>query len=159
KLERSVAWREDRRENLIATFHSRDQKIRLDGAFDANAKLIALAADVTADVGAYSCFPTTCAVEPLMAMAELPGPYDIRAYACVARGVLTHTCPMAPYRGVARPAITLALERLMDRAAAELELDPIEMRRRNLIDRFPYTSATGLEFDEASYREMLEVAA
>ena len=53
-----------------------------------------------------------------MAMAELPGPYDLRAYACRARGVLTNTCTMAPYRGVSRPVITFALERLMDQAAA-----------------------------------------
>src|SRR2546430_11008606 len=136
KLKTSVAWVEDRRENLVACFHSRDQSISLEGAFDADARLVGLAADIVADVGAYSCFPTTCAVEPLMALAELPGPYDIRAYSCVARGVLTHTCPMAPYRGVARPAITLALERLMDCAAAAFDLDPIEIRRRNLIDRF-----------------------
>ena len=159
RLKSSVAWREDRRENLIAAFHSRDQKIRIEGGFDQAGKLVALAAEVSANVGAYSCFPTTCAVEPLMALAELPGPYDIRAYSCVARGVLTHTCPMAPYRGVARPAITLALERLMDRAAAAFDLDPIEIRRRNLIDRFPYTSVTGLTFDEASYRETMEIAA
>src|SRR5437764_10901040 len=118
--------------------------IRLEGGFDKTGKIVALSADVTANVGAYSCFPTTCAVEPLMALAELPGPYDVRGYSCAARGVLTHTCPMAPYRGVARPVITLAMERLMDRAAAEFDLDPLEIRRRNLIDKFPYTSATGL---------------
>ncbi|MGD0316088.1 MAG: xanthine dehydrogenase family protein molybdopterin-binding subunit [Xanthobacteraceae bacterium] len=158
KLRSSVAWTEDRRENLVASFHSRDQYIRLQGAFDADAKIVALAADVTANVGAYSCYPTTCAVEPLMAMAELPGPYDIRAYACLARGVLTNTCPMAPYRGVSRPVITMALERLMDRAAAQFGLDPVEIRRRNLIDKFPYTSATGLVFDEGTYRQTLDMA-
>ncbi len=158
KLQSSVAWTEDRRENLVASFHSRDQYIRLQGAFDADAKIVALAADVTANVGAYSCYPTTCAVEPLMAMAELPGPYDIRAYACVARGVLTNTCPMAPYRGVSRPVITMALERLMDRAAAQFGLDPVEIRRRNLIDKFPYTSATGLVFDEGTYQQTLDMA-
>ena len=89
RLKSSVAWREDRRENLIASFHSRDQTIRLEGGFDDAGKLVALAADVIANVGAYSCFPTTCAVEPLMALAELPGPYDVRGYSCVARGVLT----------------------------------------------------------------------
>ncbi len=158
KLQSSVAWTEDRRENLVASFHSRDLYIRLQGAFDADAKIVALAADVTANVGAYSCYPTTCAVEPLMAMAELPGPYDIRAYACLARGVLTNTCPMAPYRGVSRPVITMALERLMDRAAAQFGLDPVEIRRRNLIDKFPYTSATGLVFDEGTYRQTLDMA-
>ncbi len=120
KLKSSVAWTEDRRENLIAGFHSRDQYITLEGAFDKDAKLIALKADVVANVGAYSCFPTTCGVEPLMAMAEMPGPYDVQHYECRARGVLTNTCTMAPYRGVSRPVITFTLERLMDKAAAAL---------------------------------------
>jgi carbon-monoxide dehydrogenase large subunit len=158
RLRSTVAWSEDRRENLIAGFHSRDQHVRLEGAFDAQAKLVALSADIVANIGAYSCFPTTCGVEPLMAMAELPGPYDVRAYACHARGVATHTCPMAPYRGVSRPVITFALERLMDKAATAFDISPIEIRRRNLIDRFPYTSATGLVFDEGSYRQTLEMA-
>ena len=56
-------------------------------------------------------------------MAEMPGPYDVRAYACVARGVATHTCTMAPYRGVSRPVITFAIERLMDKAAAAFDLE------------------------------------
>ena len=158
KLRGTVAWSEDRRENLIAAFHSRDQHVQLEGAFDAAGKLIALSADVVANIGAYSCFPTTCGVEPLMAMAELPGPYDVAAYACVARGVATHTCTMAPYRGVSRPVITFAIERLMDKAAAAFDLGPDEIRRRNLIKKFPYTSATGLVFDEGSYVETLEQA-
>ncbi len=159
KLKSSVAWTEDRRENLIAGFHSRDQYISLQGAFDKNAKLIALKADIVANVGAYSCFPTTCGVEPLMAMAEMPGPYDVQHYECRARGVLTNTCTMAPYRGVSRPVITFTLERLMDKAAAALGIDAVEIRRRNLIDKFPYKTAMGLEYDEASYKQTLEMAA
>jgi carbon-monoxide dehydrogenase large subunit len=158
KLRTTVAWSEDRRENLIAAFHSRDQHVQLEGAFDAAGKLMALSSDVVANIGAYSCFPTTCGVEPLMAMAESPGPYDVRAYSCVARGVATNTCTMAPYRGVSRPVITFAIERLMDKAAAALDLGPDEIRRRNLIREFPYTSATGLVFDEGSYVETLEQA-
>jgi carbon-monoxide dehydrogenase large subunit len=158
KLKSSVAWTEDRRENLIAGFHSRDQYVTLEGAFDKNAKLIALRADVIANVGAYSCFPTTCGVEPLMAMAEMPGPYDFQHYECRARGVLTNTCTMAPYRGVSRPVITFTLERLMDKAAAAFAIDPVDIRRRNLIGKFPYTSAMGLVYDEASYKETLEMA-
>ena len=154
----SFAWTEDRRENLIAGFHARDQTITLEGAFDANAKLIALRADIVCNVGAYSCFPTTCGVEPLMAMAEMPGPYDFRAYSCRARGVLTNTCTMAPYRGVSRPVITFTLERLMDKAAAAFAIDPVDIHRRNLIDKFPYTSAAGLVFDEATYKQTLEMA-
>jgi carbon-monoxide dehydrogenase large subunit len=158
KLKSSVAWTEDRRENLIASFHSRDQIITLEGAFDKDAKLLALRADVAANIGAYSCFPNTAGMEPLMAMAEMPGPYDVQQYQCLARGVLTNTCTMAAYRGVSRPVITFTLERLMDRAAKALKLDPIDIRRRNLIDKFPYTSATGLVFDEASYKETMEMA-
>jgi carbon-monoxide dehydrogenase large subunit len=158
RLQSSVAWNEDRRENLIAAFHSRDQHITLEGGFDQDGKLVSLSADVTANIGAYSCFPTTCAVEPLMAMAEMPGPYDVRGYRCTARGVLTHTCPMAPYRGVSRPVITFAIERLMDRAAASFGMEPSELRRRNLINCFPYKSATDLTFDEASYVETMELA-
>jgi carbon-monoxide dehydrogenase large subunit len=158
KLRGAFAWSEDRRENLIAAFHSRDQHVQLEGAFDEHGKLVALSTDIVANIGAYSCFPTTCGVEPLMAMAEMPGPYDVRAYACVARGVATHTCTMAPYRGVSRPVITFAIERLMDKAATAFALAPDEIRRRNLIRNFPYTSATGLVFDEGSYIETLEQA-
>jgi carbon-monoxide dehydrogenase large subunit len=96
KLKSSVAWTEDRRENLIAGFHARDQYITLEGAFDKNARLLALKADIISNIGAYSCFPTTCGVEPLMAMAEMPGPYDVQQYQCLARGVITNTCTMAP---------------------------------------------------------------
>jgi len=158
KLKSSVAWTEDRRENLIASFHSRDQYITLEGAFDKNAKLTALKADIVANVGAYSCFPTTCGVEPLMAMAELPGPYDVQQYLCLSRGVVTNTCTMAPYRGVSRPVITFTVERLMDKAARAFAIDPVDIRRRNLIDRFPYKSAMGLEYDDATYKETLEMA-
>ena len=158
KLKSSVSWIEDRRENLIAGFHSRDQYITLEGAFDKSARLLALKADIVANVGAYSCFPTTCGVEPLMAMAEMPGPYDVQQYQCLARGVTTNTCTMAPYRGVSRPVITFTIERLMDKAARAFGIDPIDIRRRNLIDRFPYKSAMGLEYDEGTYKETLEMA-
>lgn len=158
KLKSSVAWTEDRRENLIAGFHSRDQYIALEGAFDKDAKLLALRADIAANIGAYSCFPTTCGVEPLMAMAEMPGPYDVKQYECLARGVITNTCTMAPYRGVSRPVITFTLERLMDKAASAFKIDPIDIRRRSLIGKFPYTSAMGLVYDEATYKETLEMA-
>jgi carbon-monoxide dehydrogenase large subunit len=93
-----------------------------------------------------------------MAMAEMPGPYDVRHYACRSRGVVTNTCPMAPYRGVSRPVITFAIERLMDIAARQFGIDPVEIRRRNLITTFPYTSAMGLVFDEADYLKTLDMA-
>ena len=157
-LRTSLAWSEDRRENLMACHHSRDQHLVIEGAFAADGQLLAITGDVLANIGAYSCFPTTCAVEPLMAMAEMPGPYDVQAYSCLARGVTTNTCPMAPYRGVSRPVITFALERLMDKAARALKIDPVAIRRRNLIRKFPYTSAMGLVFDEGTYVECMDAA-
>lgn len=158
KLRTSVAWVEDRRENLMASFHSRDMTIALEGGFAADGRLVSLEGDVVANVGAYAPYPNTAAVEPLMSLTELPGPYHFASYACRARGVVTNTCCSAPYRGVARPAITLALERLMDKAAREIGIAPEEIRRRNLIAAFPHQSPTGLVYDAGSYRETLEMA-
>ena len=158
RLGRPVAWIEDRSENLMASWHSREQHYRLRAGFDSDAHLEALQADVVANVGAWPCYPITWGVEPLMALAELPGPYTPEHYGVRARGVASHTCPMAPYRGVSRPAITLALERLMDVAAARLGVDPVEIRRRNLQSDFPHISPTGLRHDEGTYREAMELA-
>ncbi|HEX3536608.1 MAG TPA: xanthine dehydrogenase family protein molybdopterin-binding subunit [Stellaceae bacterium] len=155
----TVAWIEDRLENLTASFHARDQRLHLRGAFDADGGLLAIDADILCNVGAYSNFPATCGVEPLMALADMPGPYRLREYRARARGVASNTCPMAPYRGVSRPVITAAMERLMDCAAARLGLDPLEIRRRNLTAEFPHTSVTGVVQDAGSYREAMEAAA
>lgn len=157
-LRRSLAWIEDRRENFTSSFHSRDHHYLLRGSFDADARLVALEGDLVANVGAYSCYPVTWGVEPLMAMSELPGPYDFQSYRVRARGVSTNTCPMSPYRGVSRPVLTLAMERMMDLAAERFGLDPVEIRCRNLITRFPYRSATGIVYDEGSYLASLEKA-
>jgi carbon-monoxide dehydrogenase large subunit len=120
--------------------------------------LLAIDADVLCNVGAYSNFPATCAVEPLMALADMPGPYRVPEYRARARGVATNTCPMAPYRGVSRPVITAAVERMMDCAADRLGLNVLEIRRRNLTAEFPHTSVTGVMHDAGSYREAMEAA-
>lgn len=158
RLRTSIAWTEDRRENLMASFHSRDLYLSVRGAFDAQARMIALDGDVLANVGAYAPFPNTAAVEPLMSFAELPGPYRVPEYRCMSRGVVTNTCTSAPYRGVARPALTLAMERLMDKAALAFNITPEEIRRRNLVTSFPHKSPTGLVYDAASYLETMELA-
>ena len=159
KTRQDVAWIEDRRENFTSSFHSRDQRYVVTAAFDEDANLLAIKADIRCNVGAYSCYPVTCGVEPLMAMAELPGPYKLRNYKVRSRAVASNLCPIAPYRGVSRPAITLTLERLMDTAAHQLGIDPVEIRRKNLVREFPYVSVTGLTYDQATYVESLEQAA
>jgi carbon-monoxide dehydrogenase large subunit len=159
RFARTVAWIEGRLENLTASFHARDQRLDLRGAFDADGKLLAIDADILCNVGAYSNFPATCGVEPLMALADMPGPYRVPEYRARARGVASNTCPMAPYRGVSRPVITAAMERLMDCAGPRLGLDALEIRRRNLITDFPHTSVTGVVQDPGSYRQAMEFAA
>ncbi|CAN5434087.1 xanthine dehydrogenase family protein molybdopterin-binding subunit [soil metagenome] len=157
-LKRDLSWIEDRRENFLASAHSRDQAFSVKGAFSKNGILLGIDADLKSNVGAFSCYPVTCGVEPLMALAELPGPYKVREYGARSRGVTTNTCMMAPYRGVARPMLTLTMERMMDVAAKRLGIDLIEIRRRNLIDTFPHRSPTGLVYDQGSYQEAMEVA-
>jgi aerobic carbon-monoxide dehydrogenase large subunit len=158
KLKRNVAWIEDRRENLLASAHGRDQAFSLRGAFSRDGRLLGLDADLRSNIGAFSCYPVTCGVEPLMAFAELPGPYDFAEYGARSRGVTTNTCMMAPYRGVSRPTLTFSMERMMDVAAKRLGIDAVDIRRRNLIKAFPHRSPTGLVYDEGSYVQAMEVA-
>ena len=96
-----------------------------------------------------------------MAATELLGPYAVRHYRARTRAVATNKAPMAPYRGVSRPQMVLAMERLMQKAARRLDLDPVEIRRRNLIppDAFPWTGPAGLVIDRGSYHEALETCA
>jgi carbon-monoxide dehydrogenase large subunit len=159
RLGRPVRWVEDRYENLVASFHGHEQEHRVRAGFSHSGHLLALSADIYCDVGAYSAFPFTCGVEPLMAASEMPGPYRLARYAAHARAVATNKAPTAPYRGVSRPQITLVMERLMDKAARRLDLDPVEIRRRNLIqgDDFPYLGVTGITYDPGSYRESLDL--
>ncbi|ODN72323.1 xanthine dehydrogenase family protein molybdopterin-binding subunit [Methylobrevis pamukkalensis] len=158
KLRTKVAWIEDRRENFLASAHSRDQAFFVRGAFSAEGRLLALDANLKSNVGAFSCYPVTCGVEPLMAFGELPGPYVVPEYRGRSRGVTTNTCMMAPYRGVARPMLTFTMERLMEKAAKALGLDAVEIRRRNLITSFPHRSPTGVVYDEGSYLQAMEAA-
>ena len=129
-------------------------------AFGRDGRILGLDAEIDCDTGAYSAFPFTCAVEPLMAATELPGVYKVPAYRARGRAIATNKAPAAPYRGVSRPQIVLVMERLMEKAAAALELDPLQVRRAQP-DRhreFPYTGVNGITYDEGSYRESLDLA-
>jgi carbon-monoxide dehydrogenase large subunit len=158
RLGRPVAWREDRAEHLLAANHARDHHYRARAGFDPDGRLVALDAEATCNVGAYSIVPWTAALEPLMAGGLLAGPYKVDHYRCEVRGVCTNTSPAGPYRGVARPATTFVMERLLDIAAARLGLGPVEVRRRNLVgpDDIPYTAATRLVHDSGAYPACLE---
>lgn len=158
RIGRPVRWLEDRRESLLASAHARDHRYRITAGFDAAGRLLALRAHIACNVGAYSVYPWTAGIEPLMAGGLLMGPYKLANYDCETLGVATTTAPAGPYRGVARPATTFAMERVLDVAAAALGLDPVDLRRRNLVGPadLPYTSATRLVHDSEAYPACLE---
>ena len=160
RLRRPVRWIEDRQENLTAAFHGHEQRYEVRAAFGPDGTILALDAEIDCDTGAYSAFPFTCAVEPLMASTELPGVYKVPAYRARGRAIATNKAPAAPYRGVSRPQIVLVMERLMEKAAEALGLDPLNVRRANLISagEFPYTGVNQITYDEGSYRESLDLA-
>jgi aerobic carbon-monoxide dehydrogenase large subunit len=160
RLRRPVRWIEDRQENLTASFHGHEQRYQVRAAFDGRGRFLALDADIECDVGAYSAYPFTCAVEPLMAASELPGVYKVPAYRARGRAIATNKAPAAPYRGVSRPQLVLVMERLMEKAARALGTDPLQLRRLNMISpgEFPYTGVNAITYDEGSYRESLDLA-
>ncbi|MEU8475210.1 xanthine dehydrogenase family protein molybdopterin-binding subunit [Streptomyces hygroscopicus] len=157
RLGRPVKWIEDRKDALSASFLAREQHYRARAAFDADGRILGLDTDVVCDMGAYSCYPFTAGIEPLMAAAEMPGVYKVPTYRVRGRGVTTNKAPTAPYRGVSRPQYVMAMERLMERAARELDLDPVEIRRRNVITEFPYVGVNNITYDPGSYLESLDL--
>ncbi|MGA7327794.1 MAG: xanthine dehydrogenase family protein molybdopterin-binding subunit [Rhodomicrobium sp.] len=157
-LERPVKFVCDRLEDLSATSQAFDELIDAELAIDDAGKLLGLRADVIGDIGAYSIYPWTAALEPVQVVSFLPGPYRLENYRGRVRGVLTPKPPTGPYRGVGRPSSTFAMERLMDMAARKIGMDPVEIRRRNLVtaEEFPYRTASGIIWDKCAFHECLE---
>jgi aerobic carbon-monoxide dehydrogenase large subunit len=156
-LGRTVRWTGDRREDLIATSHGFDEIVDAELGLDAEGHILALSAEVIGDVGAYSIYPWTAALEPVQVASFLPGPYRVPAYRGRVRAVATCKTPTGPYRGVGRPVSTFVMERLVDMAARRLAIDPAELRRRNLVGaaEFPYRVASGIVWDRAAFGEGL----
>lgn len=161
KLRRSVKWTADRLEDVSSSSQAFAEIVGAEMGFDANGIATSLQADVIGDVGAYSIYPWTCGLEPVQVVSFLPGPYKIGSYRGVVRGVATCKPPTGPYRGVGRPISTFVAERLMDLGAAALGIDPLEIRRRNLVraEEFPYRIASGIIWDKTGFIECLEAAA
>lgn len=161
RLGRAVKWAADRLEDVTSSSQAFAEVVSAEMGFDDNGVAIALQADVVGDVGAWSIYPWTCGLEPVQVASFLPGPYRIRSYRGTVRGVATCKPPTGPYRGVGRPISTFVTERLMDMGAKALGLDPIEIRRRNLIGphEFPYRIASGIIWDRAGFMECLDAAA
>src|SRR5579875_1149652 len=158
RFARPVKWIEDRSENLQAQTHGRGQIDYVEAAFQNDGRLLALKVRVIGDLGAFLIGVT--AMVPNRTPTLLCGPYLVQGIESQVVGVLTNKPPTAPYRGAGRPEATYILERVMDRIAGELGLDPAEVRRRNLIppDAFPYTTVTGIHYDSGNYALALERA-
>lgn len=157
RLRRPVKWVEDRKDALTASFLAREQHYTARAAFAQDGEFLALDVEVVCDMGAYSCYPFTAGIEPLMASGEMPGVYRLGAYRVHGLAVATNKAPTAPYRGVSRPQYVMLLEQIMDRAGHQLGLDPLDVRRRNLITDFPYTSINSITYDPGSYLESLDL--
>ena len=151
-------WTETRAENAVATIQGRGQVQRMELAADAEGRVTAVRARITADMGAYLQLVTPGI--PLLGAFLYHGVYDVPAYHFECTGVFTNRTPTDAYRGAGRPEATYAIERAMDALAREVGVDPAEIRRRNYIppDRFPYESVAGLTYDSGDYEPTLDRA-
>jgi carbon-monoxide dehydrogenase large subunit len=160
RLRRAVKWTSDRMEDLLANTQGFDEIVDAEMGLDPEGQVLALCADVIGDIGAYSIYPWTAALEPVQVVSFLPGPYRIEHYRGRVQAVATSKAPTGPYRGVGRPTSTFVMERLMDMAAAKLGIDPAAIRRRNLInaEELPYKAASGIVWDKSGFQECLQAA-
>jgi aerobic carbon-monoxide dehydrogenase large subunit len=156
ELGRPLKWVEDRAENFLGAYQGRGVEADLELALDASGRILAVKAEILADLGAY-LLPTT-AMPPHTTAMLMSGCYDVRAASVSVRGARTDKVPTGPYRGAGRPEAAYFLELTVDRAARELDIDPVELRRRNLIRSFPYRSALGWTYDSGDYARCLDRA-
>ncbi|MGA7955871.1 MAG: xanthine dehydrogenase family protein molybdopterin-binding subunit, partial [Xanthobacteraceae bacterium] len=163
RLNRPVKWIEDRREHLIAANHSRQQHYLVRAAVDQAGRLLAIDGEFFHDQGAY--VRTHAATVPDLAATMMLGPYRVAAYRMIGRIRLTNKTPCGTYRAPGRYESTFVRERLMDAIAARFGIDPIEIRRRNLLaaSEMPYarpldTLGTEMTYDSGDYAGLLDKA-
>jgi carbon-monoxide dehydrogenase large subunit len=152
---RPARWVETRSENMLAMTHGRGQlqTVTIGGRRDGT--VLAYRIEIVQDSGAYARIG---ALLPSLTKLMAPGVYDIPRVEVVARSVVTNTTPMGAYRGAGRPEATAAIERAMDLFAAEIGLDPVEVRRRNLRPPFtePIKTSMGAKYDSGNYEAALD---
>jgi carbon-monoxide dehydrogenase large subunit len=147
---RALRWVETRSENLVGMTHGRDQQHRIKIGGTRDGRVLAYRLDVLQDTGAY---PRMSGFLPTLTNLMAVGPYDIAHVEVGYRVVVTNKTPIAAYRGAGRPEATAAIERAMDLFAAEIGMDPAEVRRKNLVpaDKFPYQTPCGAHYDSGDY--------
>ncbi len=154
RLGRPVKWIEERTENYQATIHGRDVLHELTFAATKDGTITAVKSEALCAMGAYLQLVTPGI--PLLGAWIYSGPYAIPNYSVTFTGVFTNTTPTDAYRGAGRPEATYVLERTMDALAAELGMDKVALRSKNLITEFPHTMASGLTIDSGDYHASLE---
>ncbi len=161
KYKLPVKWISDRTECLLTDVHARDDIHEVEVAFEGNGRILAIRDHLRADAGAYSAFPFCGAIgETVLASRVLTGPYTIPHLATTIDCTYSNKTPLGAYRGVWGPIASFVQEGIVDRVARALHLDPVEVRRVNMIpdELFPYTNAAGQAYDRGSYRASLEKA-
>ena len=157
RLKRPVQWIGERNEEFLGSVHGRDSIVRARLALDGDGKFLALEAHVLADMGAY--VSTVAPVVPTMAMGSaMGGVYDIPLVAFQTKGVFTNTTPVDAYRGAGKPEANYLIERCIDMAAAQLGMDALKLRRKNIVRRFPHRSAMGLSIEQGSFGRAIDLA-
>ncbi|MGH8689518.1 MAG: xanthine dehydrogenase family protein molybdopterin-binding subunit, partial [Burkholderiales bacterium] len=159
RLGRPVKWTGTRSEVFLADEQARDVRSRGELALDNSGRILGMRFDMVANLGAYLA-PTGPFINTIGIVNCLSGVYDVPAAYARIRLALTHTAPMAAYRGAGRPIMSYALERLVEHAAHELGADPSEFRRRSFIPKakFPYRIAAGFEYDCGDFAGVLDKA-
>ena len=157
QLNRPVKWTSDRSEAFLSDAHGRDHVTVAELALDKDGKFLAMRVKTTANLGAYlstfaSCIPT------ILYATLLAGQYTTPQIYCEVTAVFTNTTPVDAYRGAGRPEATYVVERLVETAARELKIDPVEIRRRNFIREFPYQTPVALQYDTGDYDATLDAA-
>ncbi|MGI9057923.1 MAG: xanthine dehydrogenase family protein molybdopterin-binding subunit [Ktedonobacteraceae bacterium] len=156
KLQRPVRWLESREDNIVSMSHGRGLNASVQAAVRKDGTVVALKAEFFADQGAYPSDYSILSVESTASM--ISGTYAIPAITTIVNAMKTNAVPTGPYRGAGRPEACYCIERTMDAIAHELSLDPVDVRRRNLIPReaFPYTTATNTTYDSGAYSHALD---
>jgi aerobic carbon-monoxide dehydrogenase large subunit len=155
RLGRPARWSETRYENLIAMTHGRAQQQTVTLGGNRDGTVLAYRLEILQDAGAYV---RVGAMLPFLTILMTPGPYAIPRAEAIARSVVTTTTPVGAYRGAGRPEASAAIERAMDMFAAEIGMDPADVRRRNLLPKFtePHRTKFGALYDTGDYAAALD---
>ncbi|MCW1841738.1 xanthine dehydrogenase family protein molybdopterin-binding subunit [Prosthecomicrobium hirschii] len=157
KVNRPIKWTSDRTEAFLTDAHGRDHVSKAEMAFDADHKILGLRVHTYANFGAYmSLFSSS--VPTYLYATLLSGQYVIPAIYAEVDGVYTNTVPVDAYRGAGRPEATYLLERMMETAARQFGVDPVDLRRKNFITSFPYQTPVIMTYDAGDYNASLDAA-